>query len=198
MGKYDIICVHMEMLDCIEENITPLAGALKSGAVAVVPTDTVYGLAAHPACPQAVERLYAIKGRDGGKPIALLASGPDAVARFGFPLTGRAARLAEQHWPGSLTLVVENRSGATEGFRVPDHAWLRRLLEECGGVLRVTSANLSGLSPATDGKSALESVGLDADYVVDGGPCKTGVASTVAKVSPAGEVTLLRQGAIRL
>lgn len=166
---------------------------LMKGGVAVIPTDTVYGLAAHPDFPEAVDRLYTIKGREFKKPIALLASDLAAVERFGGPLLGRARELAESHWPGALTLVI-----GKEGFRVPDHAETRELLAACGGVLRVTSANLSGRRPATDAPQALKDVGLSADWVVDDGVSPGGVPSTVVRVLPDGGIEILREGALRI
>jgi len=173
------------------------ATLLAGGGVAVIPTDTVYGLAAHPACGDAVARLGTIKGRPTGKPIALLAADAAAVAAFGVRgWDGRAERLAARWWPGALTLVLQVAGGAYEGFRVPDHVWTRRLLAACGGVLRVTSANLSGAMPATDAEAALRDVGLEADGVVDDGPSPGGVASTVVKIDEDGRVAVLREGAI--
>ena len=90
----------MRTVRCDDAGLAETASALNAGAVAVIPTDTVYGLAAHPGFPSAVERLYTIKGRAGAKPIALLASDADAVARFGFPLSGEAARLASAYQSG--------------------------------------------------------------------------------------------------
>ena len=169
------------------------AEVLNRGGVAVIPTDTVYGLAARPDFPAAVERLYTIKGREAKKPIALLASDIAAIERFGYPIVGKARELAEKHWPGALTLVI-----GPEGFRVPDHAETRELLAACGGVLRVTSANLSGRRPATDAPQALADVGLSADYVVDDGVSPGGVPSTVVRVNPGGSLEVLREGAIVL
>ena len=169
------------------------AAVLNRGGVAVIPTDTVYGLAARPDFPDAVDRLYTIKGRELKKPIALLASDIAAIERFGYPLVGKARELAERHWPGALTLVV-----GKEGFRIPDHDRTRRLLADCGGVLRVTSANLSGRRPATDAPQALADVGLSADYVVDDGVSPGGVPSTVVRVNADGSLEVLREGAIKL
>ena len=183
----------MKLLPCDESSLSVAAETLNSGGVAVIPTDTVYGLAAHPAFPDAVARLYSIKGRDGRKKIALLAADAEAVGRFGHPLSGKAKELAERHWPGALTMVV-----GEEGFRVPDHLWTRRLLVACGGVLRVTSANISGGRPATDAPQALEDVGLSAEIVIDDGPSPGGVPSTVVRVREDGEIEVLRIGAIAL
>ena len=167
------------------------AKILNRGGVAVIPTDTVYGLAARPDYPAAVSRLYSMKGREAGKPIAHLASDIAAVENFGYKLEGRARELAEKHWPGALTLVI-----GAEAFRVPDHEQTRKLIAECGGVLKVTSANLSGRQPAADAKRALAEVGLTADCVIDDGVSPGGVPSTVAKVLPDGTIEVLRQGAV--
>lgn len=181
----------MRMVPCDDDGLATVAAVLNAGGVAVIPTDTVYGLAARPDCPEAVERLYSIKGREKRKKIAMLAADAAAIEAFGFPLSPKAWELAERHWPGALTLVVGN-----EGFRVPDHGWTRRLLASCGGALRVTSANLSGGRPATDAPQALADVGLSADVVVDDGPSPGGVPSTVVRVRENGEIEVLRPGAI--
>lgn len=213
----------MKTLKCSDSALAETAAVLMKGGVAVIPTDTVYGLAAHPDFPEAVERLYTIKGREAKKPIALLASDVEAVVRFlggpigeaapslsaaligeaapsplhagksVFPKT--AADLAARHWPGGLTLVLP-KGDVYEGLRVPDHEWTRRLLAACGGVLRVTSANLSGQRAATDAPAALAEVGLSADIVVDGGVSPGGVASTVVKVDADGSLSVLRSGAV--
>ena len=196
----------MKLVRCDEAGLEETAAVLLSGGVAVIPTDTVYGLAAHPDFPAAVDRLYTIKGRELKKPIALLASDAEALERFGYSLAGESRRLAKL-WPGALTLVVDpvnpntqtpTHPNTAEGFRVPDHEWTRKLLRKCGGLLRVTSANMSGERPATDAEAALADVGLSADLVVDDGISPGGVASTVVKVSSAGELTILRQGALKI
>ena len=177
----------------MNDSFRQAAEVLNRGGVAVIPTDTVYGLAARPDFPAAVDRLYTIKGRELKKPIALLASDLAAVERFGYPLVGKARELAERHWPGALTLVI-----GKEGFRIPDHAETRELLAACGGVLRVTSANLSGRRPATDAPQALADVGLSSDCVVDDGMSPGGVPSTVVRVREDGSLEVLREGAIKL
>ncbi|MBQ4439604.1 MAG: L-threonylcarbamoyladenylate synthase [Kiritimatiellae bacterium] len=162
------------------EAIDECARVLNGGGVAVIPTDTVYGLAAHPDFPAAVERLWSIKGRDKTKPIAFLVSNASM-------LSGKAQELAVRHWPGALTIVQNG-----EGYRMPDEPDVLKLIEKCGGRLRVTSANLSGDAPAITAQT-----GIDADFVLDGGKSKIGIPSTVVKVE--GErVDVLRQGAIAI
>lgn len=181
----------MRLVKCDEAGLQDVAAVLNTGGVAVIPTDTVYGLAAHPEFASAVERLYTIKARELAKPIALLASDASAAESFvaGFP---ECAKSLVRHWPGALTIVVKG-----EGLRVPDHDWTRRLIAKCGGVLRVTSANLSGRRPATDAPEALKDVGLSADIVADDGVSPGGVPSTVVKVSQE-RFEIIRQGAVEI
>jgi L-threonylcarbamoyladenylate synthase len=175
------------------ESLEVAARVLNSGGVAVIPTDTVYGLAAHPSFSAAVERLYVIKGRAAAKPVALLAADAAAVRAFGYEVPPALA----VRWPGALTIVAAGKYGApAEGFRVPDLEWTRSLLRLCGGLLRVTSANLSGQREATEAPQALAALGLSADVVVDGGMSPGGSPSTVVRVSPNGAVELLRQGPV--
>ena len=185
----------MKIVKADEAGLGEAARTLLAGGVTVVPTDTVYGLAAHPGFPNAVQRLYSIKERAAAKPIALLASDADAAERFLGGMDAQARRIAARHWPGALTLVLPAAGGGFEGVRVPDHAFARELIARCGGVLRVTSANLSGGQPATAAARALADVGLSADIVVDGGVSPGGVASTVAKCA-GGVLEVLREGPV--
>ena len=211
----------MLRLNADEAGLAAATKTLLSGGVVVIPTDTVYGLAAPPDFPAAVARLYPIKQREAAKPIALLAADAAAAERFLGGMDPVAQRVAERRWPGALTLVLAGtaprarthrgteavtvprcvlaRGDTTptfEGLRVPDHDWTRRLLAACGGVLRVTSANLSGQRAATEAEDALKDVGLSADLVIDDGISPGGVASTVAKIVD-GRITVLREGPVK-
>jgi len=179
----------MRLVPADETGLAAAAETLLAGGVAVIPTDTVYGLAAHPDFPAAVDRLYAIKARDAKKPIALLASDADGAAAF---VGAAAASVGRKRWPGALTVVAQG-----EGVRVPDHDWTRRLIARCGGALRVTSANLSGQRAAADAEAALKAVGLSADLVVDDGVSPGGTASTVVRVADDGLLTVLRDGPVK-
>lgn len=187
----------MKTLPSDAHGLEEASKTLLSGGVAIIPTDTVYGLAAHPGFPEAVQRLYEIKKRLESKPIALLASDAGAVESAGFALFGKARAMTEKHWPGALTIILENPTG-TEGFRVPNHEWTRSLIRRCGGLLRVTSANLSGGEDAVEALQAVESIGLSADIVIDGGKSRIGVPSTVVLASHDGELKILRQGAVEV
>ncbi|MDD3089688.1 MAG: Sua5/YciO/YrdC/YwlC family protein, partial [Candidatus Omnitrophica bacterium] len=99
-----------------------------------------------------------------------------------------------RYWPGALTLVL--RIGdAWEGFRVPDHPVMLAILKALGGVLRVTSANMSGEAPALTAAAAIAALGSAVDLAVDAGPAPGGVPSTVVKIWP-GRYEILREGAV--
>lgn len=172
-----------------EEGLEAAARELERGGVVVIPTDTVYGLAARPDRPEAVRRLYSIKSRDAAKPIALLTA--DAAAAENF-IGSKAAGVGAKYWPGALTVV-----GRGEAARVPACEWTRRLLRVSGGALRVTSANISGGRPVTDAGGSLAAAGLEADLAVDGGVSPLQTASTVVEVDDQGALRMLRPGPVK-
>lgn len=177
----------MNFLPQSPDALITAAEILNRGGIVIIPTDTVYGIAARPDKPEAVARIAQIKGRPTGKPIALLTADERAVAHA--PESAR--KLMRRFWPGALTLVIDG-----EGYRVPNHDFTRELIRACGGLLRVTSANLSGAMPALSAAQALEDVGLAADLVIDGGTSPGGTASSVVSFDEKGAPLILREGAI--
>lgn len=176
--------------------------ALGRGEIIGLPTDTVYGIGADPFRREAVEALFAAKGRPGVKPIPILAADLDGVRRVGV-LDDRVAAIATRHWPGGLTLIVRRVAGApdwvgdavadTVGVRIPDHPVALEVLERFGP-LAVTSANRSGRPPADDDASAREALG-DAVAVYLAGRGSGGPPSTVVDITSApGRV--MRVGAV--
>lgn len=186
----------MRTLPFTEESLDTAAGCLLGGGVVILPTETVYGIACHPAFPDALERIRTLKRRGAAQPFQLLADGAETVWAAGALRTPAAERLAAC-WPAALTLVLPLGCGGDEGFRVPDHDLLRALLARCGGLLRCTSVNLHGEPPARDAAEAAAAL-PGADLLLDGGPARLGIASTVARVAADGSLTVLRQGALTL
>ena len=182
--------------------ITVLAAvaAIRAGEVVVIPTDTVYGLAGDPSNPEAVERIYAIKGRPPHLELNLLASDISQLDGL-VEMDGVARSLAAAFWPGPLSLVCPvgslrlaiPRSGTTLMVRVPGHALLRSLLEETGPVAS-TSANRHGIPPAATAGAAEADMGGEVAGAVDGGP-STGMASTIIDLSSR-PPRVLREGPI--
>lgn len=176
-----------------------IADVLRGGGVAVIPTDTVYGIAALPELRDAVGTIFRLKGRPADKPLPVLGASVASLAAVAV-LDERAQRLAEHYWPGPLTIVVRRAANFdadlggtndnTVAVRVPES---RLALELLGltGPLAVTSANLSGAPPCADAASARE---LWPDVpVLDDGPAG-GEPSTVLSLIGAPEV--LRAGAL--
>ena len=163
------------------------AGALTSGKVALVPTETVVGLVA---AESGLPRVREIKGRDADKPIALLCTSAEEAFALAATVPTLAAKLADLYWPGPLTLILDLPSGETIGVRVPAGKAVRRLLEAYGGPLYATSANLSG-EPARAAPDDVDSQVLAAVDIVVGGEKGSGEASAVVDLSR-GRVQLLR------
>jgi L-threonylcarbamoyladenylate synthase len=179
------------------------AEMIKRGELVVFPTDTVYGVGCDPYDITAIARIYEAKGRSAQKALPLLLAGVDYLDKVALEVPSAAQALGEAFWPGALTLVVPRRpelpellsGNATIAVRVPGHEDLRNMIRECGGFIAATSANLSGQPDATDAESARDYLGEWVALVVDGGPVRGGVPSTVVDctVSPA---RVLREGAI--
>lgn len=167
---------------------------LQQGRLVVLPTETVYGLCAHPDRPNAVQAMYDVKGRDPGKPMAFLASDIGQVRAAGARLTKAAERVAQRFWPGPLTLVlpVDDR---TVGFRVPDHKVPGCVMKELGGPILATSANRSGQPEATTAVEAIAALGEAVALVLDAGPSEGAVASTVL-LALQDRLEVLREGAL--
>ena len=177
------------------EVIAEASGILLCGGVVILPTDTVYGIACHPDFPEALKRIYRIKSRDAGKPVAFLADSPEAPVRHGAHLSAAARAFAARFWPGALTIVADC-GATTEGFRVPDRDLTREIIAACGGLLRVTSANPSGEpAAATVDDRSVQVIADLCDLVVDDGPAYSGVASTVVRDAADGW-RILREGGV--
>ena len=163
--------------------------ALRSGKVALVPTETVVGLVA---AESGLKRVREIKDRDANKPIALLCRSTEEALGLAGNVPPLAIRLAELYWPGPLTLVLDLSDGNTIGLRVPAGKAVRELLEAYGGPLYATSANLSG-EPARAAPDEIDPQVLQAVDIVIEGEKGSGEASAVVDLSE-GKVELLRPG----
>jgi L-threonylcarbamoyladenylate synthase len=167
--------------------------ALRGDQPIVLPTDTVYGLAALAASTIAVDRIYELKDRPPSVPIGVLVDSLEQ-ARSLIEMTDSAERMARAFWPGPLTIVLARRgTGGTLGVRCPDHVFVRTLARRVGP-LAVTSANRHGVPTPISAADAGASLAGEVALVIDGGNCD-GVSSTVVDATGA-EVTIIRQGPI--
>ncbi|GAA0654970.1 L-threonylcarbamoyladenylate synthase [Brevundimonas lenta] len=179
--------------------------ALAGGGLLILPTETVYGLAADAGDAKAVAAIFEAKGRPRFNPlIAHVADATEAEAIA--LLDDRARELAEAFWPGPLTIVAPVRDRhrvcdlARAGLdsvavRVPGHARARAIIAAFGRPVVAPSANRSGRPSPTTFEDAVEETGFAAADAVDGGPCAVGVESTVVSILN-GQVSLLRPGSV--
>jgi len=167
------------------------------GAVALVPTETVYGLVCDWNDAAARERVYKLKHRADNKPLAAFMPSPEAAAKaLGSSMPEAAEKAAKAFCPGPITVVVPDGKGSTFGFRVPDHPFVLALLLQRGAPLASTSANLSGKPAALSVEEALGSLDGEPDLVVDGGPIDpSSLASTVVQFTES-SWKILRPGPI--
>jgi L-threonylcarbamoyladenylate synthase len=177
---------------------------IDAGRVVALPTDTLYGLAADPFRPDAVERVFHVKGRAADRALLLIAADRAQVVRYVGPLHALADRLANAFWPGPLTLLVpapptlaDAVSGGTGliGVRVPAHAVARGLCRACDRPLTATSANVSGQPAPADASDVERQLGDAIDLLLDAGPAPGGEASTIVDVTGS-SVRLVRSGAV--
>jgi L-threonylcarbamoyladenylate synthase len=187
----------------LAEGLQEAQAALRRGQLVVMPTDTVYGVAAEAFDPVAVDRLLAVKGRGRDMPPPVLVGSVRAAIALIQELGEMGKDLVDEFWPGGLTLVFRSSPtlvwdiGETKGtvaVRMPLHAVALGLLKKTGP-LAVSSANYSGQPPATTADEALEQLGDSVAVYLDGGPCLDDVPSTIVDLT--GSVPkLLRPGVI--
>ena len=195
------------MIPITPDAIAQAVRTLDKGGLVVLPTDTVYGLAAAADDRAALEKLFAAKSRPRDKPVVVMvADGKAAMRLVEFPEAAR--QLAQAFWPGPLTLVLPWQASftistavtagqPTIGLRVPDHPAALAILRAFGRPLAVTSANPSGAESAVEAWQIEAELGKQADLVLDGGAAPLGIESTILEVT-AGGPRLLRRGALQL
>jgi L-threonylcarbamoyladenylate synthase len=179
--------------------------ALRAGDLVAFPTETVYGLGADAANRDAVRRLYAVKGRPADHPVIVHLARPAQLDELARDVPEAARLLADSFWPGPLTMVVrrdpervvaEVTGGRdTVGLRVPDHPVALELLASFGGGVAAPSANRFGRVSPTTAAHVRADLGSEVRVVLDGGPCRVGVESTIVDVS-GGEPAILRVGGV--
>jgi tRNA threonylcarbamoyl adenosine modification protein (Sua5/YciO/YrdC/YwlC family) len=175
--------------------------ALSTGAVAGIPTDTVYGLAGDPRSEAAVQAIFEMKGRDAGKALPVLAGSWESLRSLGVEINPRQESFLRRYWPGPLTAVLRLRttlpaSGGeqTLAVRLPAAGWLQKLLEGTGPVT-ATSANLSGRPAARSAMEVVAALGPALGLVLDGGPSVESRPSTLLDLGGAAP-RILREGPV--
>jgi L-threonylcarbamoyladenylate synthase len=191
--------------DELETAVEAASLAIQRGELVIVPTDTVYGVAADAFDPAAVRALLEAKGRGREMPPPVLVGSATTIDALAVRVPGYARALVEAFWPGPLTLVCHQQQslqwdlGDTRGtvaVRMPDHDVTRELLERTGP-LAVSSANRTGMPAATDADQAEEMLGDEVAVILDAGESPGGEASTIIDVTGS-QGRVLRRGALSL
>ncbi|MEX1218429.1 MAG: L-threonylcarbamoyladenylate synthase [Acidimicrobiales bacterium] len=188
----------------MSSEVESAVAALRAGRLVAFPTETVYGLGADASNDEAVRRVFAVKGRPTDHPLIVHIADGSLLHQWATRVTSTAQLLADALWPGPLTLLVERSSTvssavtggrSTVGIRVPDHPIALALLNSFGGGIAAPSANRFGRVSPTTAAHVVADLGSDVDLVLDGGPCRVGVESTIVDLT--GEVPLvLRTGGV--
>lgn len=193
------------IVPAIPANVTLAARLVADGRLVAFPTETVYGLGADATDERAVAAVFAAKDRPSFNPLIVHAA--DADAAFALVEAGPVARtLADRFWPGPLTLVCRRRESCpvallasagldTIAVRVPDHPIALSLLRQAGTPIAAPSANRSGAVSPTTAAHVAQSLGQRVALILDGGPCRVGVESTVVDVCGP-RPALLRPGGV--
>jgi L-threonylcarbamoyladenylate synthase len=186
------------------DDLARAVAALRAGGLVAFPTETVYGLGCDAESPEALRRLYAVKHRPADHPVIVHVGEPAALDRFAGDVSEAARTLVAELWPGPLTVVVARSARIpdevtggrdTVGLRMPDEPTALALLRGFGGAIAAPSANRFGRVSPTTAADVRADLGDDVDVVLDGGPCRVGVESTIVDCTGA-DPTILRVGAI--
>jgi len=187
-----------------EESIQLAGEVLKQGGIVAFPTDTVYGLGAVCTNDEAVQKIFAAKGRDEGKPLSILVASVEQAEQIALEIPEKARRLMEKYWPGALTLVLKKRPEISDkvsagretiGLRMPDSQTAVKLLEAAGIPLAAPSANTSGKRSSVSAEDVIADLAGRVDMILDGGCCPVGISSTVVDLTGERPV-ILREGSI--
>lgn len=191
-------------MNATEQEVARAVDVLRAGRLVAFPTETVYGLGADASSSDAVHRLFAVKGRPADHPVIVHLGDPTQLDEWSTDVDEHARALTRACWPGPLTVVVR-RAGhvlpavtgglETVGLRVPDQPVALALLRGFGGGVAAPSANRFGRVSPTRAADVFADLGDDVDVILDGGPCRVGVESTIVDCSRP-EPVILRLGGL--
>lgn len=199
--------VHIKDIEANKAVLEEAGRIIRAGGLVVFPTETVYGIGANGLDAQACRSIYAAKGRPSDNPLILTVPDQDAVMDVAAVITPTAKKLMDTFWPGPLTIIFPRQAhipdAATGGLdtvalRCPDHAICHEFLKCAGVPVAGPSANLSTRPSPTTAEEVAHDMDGRVDMIIDGGPCKIGVESTIVECTSDNSVTILRPGGITI
>jgi L-threonylcarbamoyladenylate synthase len=185
-----------------DRDIERAIAVLRAGGLVAFPTETVYGLGADAANPQAVGKIFQAKGRPSTHPVIVHLAEAVQLANWAREIPGGAHRLAKKFWPGPLTIILKRARGVSDvvtggqdtvALRVPSHPVAQQLIAGFGGGVAAPSANRHGRVSATTAEHVRREFGAAVDCVLDGGEAQVGIESAIVDLSGA-TPALLRPG----
>lgn len=189
----------------MQNQILQAVEILSKGGIILLPTETVYGIAADARNKSAVEKIYEIKERDYSKPLQVMVANIDKAMEIAI-FNNKALELAKKFWPGALTIILKIKPGSlpnnfnkvsdTVGIRIPDHEVALKILDQFGAPVAVTSANISGDPSNINFAEAKKIFGNKLDFFIDGGDSRIGVSSTVIDLTDEKHPKILRHGSV--
>jgi len=179
-----------------EEYTAQAAKTIAAGGLVIIPTETVYGIAANSLDKEALDKLYEIKKRSKDKPFAMLIADKLKAGEFACDIPIAAYKLMHKFWPGPLTILLKAINGGKVGLRMPDNQIALKIIEQALVPVACPSANIAGTPAPVNFTQAIKDMDGLVDLAVDGGQAKIGVESTIVdlNVEP---FTITRSGAIK-
>ena len=196
-----------KMLEAEEDlgvGLKKAASIICSGGVVAFPTESFYGLGVNVSDEKAIQRLFAVKKREGDQPILLLIPSIRVLDRYVSRIPEIARDLTEKFWPGGLTLIFEARPGLSPlltsgtgkiGLRLSSHPVATALAQAVGEPITGTSANITGQAACSSAEAVRRDLGQSIDFILDGGKTKGGKGSTVLDVT-VDPPAILREGMV--
>jgi tRNA threonylcarbamoyl adenosine modification protein (Sua5/YciO/YrdC/YwlC family) len=171
------------------------AQIISKGGLVIIPTETVYGIAADMSNANALDRLYEIKKRPRDKPFSLHIEEKSKVEEFAQEIPISAYKLMYRFWPGPLTLILKSKNQGTVGLRMPDNEIAKRVIALAGVPVACPSANLSGRAAPVNFQDAIRGMNGLVDFAIDAGNTRLGLESSIVDLT-SGHAQVIREGAI--
>jgi L-threonylcarbamoyladenylate synthase len=190
----------------IGKDINKAKSLIEAGELVAIPTDTVYGLAGDATNESALSQIFIVKNRPAVIPLIALSDSIEKLSMVGQQLTEKEMRLADEFWPGALTMIVQKHHYVpdlmtaklnTIGIRIPAHKMALNLMRQLKSPLAVTSANIHGMPSPKSAQEVEEQIGDKIKYILDGGVSLIGEESTIIRIESE-KIKVFRPGALSL